>query len=269
MRKKIILYLFFICVARSLSFGGIIITNGLTHEFNVEKGMVYRGSIHLENPSLKEQNIKFYFQDYRYYASGEVFYDDPALKHNPRSNAEWISLPTMFLTLKPESKYELPFEIHVPDSLVKDGTFWCMIMAEGVEPVVFDEAPQEAIQIRSVIRYGIQIATHVSKKETKDIVFENFALQYDKEKKPTLSFDIQNSGNVSLKPDLKIELFNKEGKSVKVFHNPRGRIYPEMSIRNTISLSDIEQGAYKALILADTENDDVFATEINIDVKSK
>lgn len=268
MGKKEFLYLLFSCFIYSLSANTFLITNGLTHEHNVENGRVYRGSINVKNLTTTEKSIKVYIQDYRYYATGDVFYEDPSLMRNQRSNAGWITFSANFVTLKPESKHELQYEIHVPDSLTREGTFWSMIMVEGVDDVNFDDVREDKIQIRSLVRYGVQIVTNVGSHGEKDLAFQNFKLNYDEHKVPNLLFDILNTGTLLLKPEFKLELFNEQGQSVKVVKTKGSRIYPQTSTRNTISIDDLDSGVYKALVLVDTQDDDVFATEINVDIKN-
>lgn len=269
MNKKTILLLFFSVFTYWVGANGFLITNGLTHEHRVDEGVVYRGSIDIENPTSKESNVKLYIQDYRFFATGEIFYDDPLLKNNKRSNADWIQFSTNFLTLQPESKQKLEYEIFVPDSLADQGTYWSMVMLEGIDDSDFEEKKEGQVQIRTLIRYGVQIVTHVGEGGEKDLSFDQFSLSYDEENNPHLVFDIMNTGTLLLRPEFKVELFNEQGESVSVVEQKGDGLYPQTSTRNDIPFANIPAGIYKALVLVDTHDDDIFATEINLDIKSE
>ncbi|PID94279.1 MAG: hypothetical protein CSA95_03690 [Bacteroidetes bacterium] len=249
---------------------GFLITNGLTHEYSVESGMVYRGSIQMENLTKSVRRVKVYMRDYRFYAAGEVFYDDPEEELNPRSNVGWIHFASNFITLSPGSKGQLQYEIRVPDTLTRGGTFWSMVMVEGVDIEAFEKPVEGEVQVRSLIRYGVQIVTHVGSEGKKDLVFDNFALSYDEEAHtPLLSFDLLNTGTLLLRPELKVELFDGKGASVALVEAESPRIYPQLSVRNSLPLNGVTSGTYKAFILVDTSDDEVFATEVNLEIKDK
>lgn len=76
MIKRIFFFLFFI-LQFGLSRASIVVINGLTHNFKVESGQVYKGKIAIENTDNTPQNVKIFLQDFTYKADGSINYSAP------------------------------------------------------------------------------------------------------------------------------------------------------------------------------------------------
>nr|WP_305049517.1 hypothetical protein [Elizabethkingia bruuniana] len=130
---KRILYI----VAFIMQFGplhaSIVVLNGLTHNYKVENGHVYKGKIAIENTGSTSQNVKIYLQDFSYKSDGSVNYTIPLT--NTKTNADWIKLNTNLLTLKAKEKTEVFYEIVVPDKITQAGSYWSVLIVEPVDDI--------------------------------------------------------------------------------------------------------------------------------------
>jgi len=62
-----------------------------------------------------------------------------------------------------------------------------------------------------------------------------------------------------------VELFDQMGASKGKFGGVQYRIYPGTSVRQSIFLDGVPAGTYKALIVIDDGNDDVFGAEYTLE----
>jgi len=67
-----------------------------------------------------------------------------------------------------------------------------------------------------------------------------------------------------MRPDVYVELFSEQGVSVGKFPGVKYRTYPGTSVRQSIDISSVAKGTYKALIVVDAGGDDVFGVQYTI-----
>ena len=85
-----------------------------------------------------------------------------------------------------------------------------------------------------------------------------------KDGKRQLLVDVENTGERWLRGTLWVELYAKEGALVGRFDAGRLRMYPGTSVRYTVDLAGVLAGSYKALIVIDCGDDDVFGANVNL-----
>lgn len=258
------LFLFFLVTCSSYVFGALVITNGLTHQFDVKPGDTIRGAINVSNTSEHSESFIVYQRDYFINHSGESDY--PEASSTNRSNAGWIDYEPDSYTLAPGESNTINYRIKVPDSLELNGTHWSVLLVEGTKSPM--DVNQGLLTVNSVIRYAIQIICHFTGNGTKDVEFINVALRQENESK-LLDVDIINSGDFMLSPILSVELFNEDGKSLGIYKSIRKRVYPKTSRRFEIDLTNLQTGSYESLLLADCTEEDVFGTNLTLEIKDE
>src|SRR6185503_14379647 len=100
--------------------------------------------------------------DYRFLADGSSTYDDPGT--TKRSNAQWVTPQSQRLTIPAGGEVALPYSVKVPAGDSLKGTYWSTIQVEGQAPppVSTDgRAAQPQLALGAVIRYAVQVATHI------------------------------------------------------------------------------------------------------------
>lgn len=248
------------------SFAAIAVQNGLTHQYKVENGKVYKGKIVIQNMADLAQNVKFYVQDQSYHFNGSTHYADPSVSAK-RSNAAWIKLSTNFIVLGKKEKMEVPFEIFVPDSLQDAGSYWSVIMVEPVEDIKPNQKP--GFNIVSVVRYAIQIITDFKSDELNpQLKFENVSINKQDSVQQVLTVAISNQGKVFCMPTTIIELYKKSnGEKVGVFSSSKIGILPDNSKSVNINMGNIAPGDYTAVIISTDENENAFALKAALTIK--
>jgi hypothetical protein len=241
----------------------VVIVGGLTHERTVKVGETYRGVIFVRNTDEEAQEAKLYQTDYQFFFDGRSIYDDPG--NTPRSNADWIVFSPKRLTIPPQEEVAVNYTIKVPDDKSLVGTYWSMLMVEGISKGSLEASVlgKGALGIRQVVRYGIQMVTHIGGSGLGKLEFLDIKLLKEGDRK-LLKIDIENIGERWLKPLLWVELYTQQGILVGRFEGGRLRIYPGTSVRYEVDLSEVLKGEYKALVVADCSGDDLFGASYTL-----
>lgn len=265
MIKNICFQIILLIVSFSSIKANIIILNGLTHNYNIEAGKVYKGKISVENADSHTQNVKFFLQDFTYSADGSIVYSSP--NTNEKTNTNWIKLNTNLISLKAKEKAEVFYEITVPTNAPDPGSYWSVIIAEPVEDIK-PTNDKMGVNITSVVRYAIQVITNLRSEDAKpDLKFEGVKIDKD-EGKQILKVAIANIGNLYCKPVTSIDIYDKKsGQKVGTFFSQAMGLLPQTSKSFHIDLSKIPAAKYNAVLIATDENENAFALNLELEVK--
>ncbi|MCD6116641.1 hypothetical protein J7K93_06485 [bacterium] len=254
----------FFSVKPLLAVEGIFIEGGLTHERTIVPGKTYNGKIVIRNEGDKAKGIRIYKTDYMFRADGANVYGEPGTM--PRSCAEWITYSPTRLVVEAKSTSEVMYTITVPDADTLTGTYWSMFMIEPIpDNLLNPDISKEQIGVKVKWRYGVQIVLNAGTSGTKKLEFVGTKLLKEKDKK-ILQVDIENTGEFWLKPLVWVELYKNEGTLQGKYSSIVMRVFPGTSIRHKFDLTKVPGGTYKALIVADCGNDDLFGVNYTLKV---
>ena len=265
MIKRILLFLALIFQFSSLH-AGIVILNGLTHNYKVENGQVYKGKIAIENTKNSPQSVKIFLQDFSYNAEGSIFYS--RTDSHEKSNSAWIKLNTNLVTLKAKEKTEIFYEITVPKTVVKEGSYWSVVIVEPVDDIKPSDT-RDGVNISSIVRYAIQIITDFDAEKAKpELKFESVKIEKEEGRK-VVKIAIANTGNLYCKPTTKLEIYNrKTGDKIGSFSSPAMGLLPSNSKSFHIDISKVPPEKYNAVIIATDEEENAFALNVELEVKN-
>jgi len=245
----------------------ISVVDGLVQEFAVEPGRKVEGKLLVRNNTDKEQQVRIYQTDYLFRANGDNTYGEPGSA--PRSNSSWSTFTPRELVIPARETSPVFYAVQVPPDQKLVGTYWSMLMVEPVS-ASFDIARTEdgrpVVNIRTVIRYGVQFVTNIGDSGRREIKFLDKQLVL-KDGELILRLDIENTGEKGLRPSVWAELYNKDGTSVGRFGSEQLRIYPGCSARFDIGLPQLAKGQYSALIVADNLDDYVFGAQCTLRIE--
>jgi hypothetical protein len=244
---------------------GISVEGGLTHEKVSHAGETYQGVIMIKNQGDTPQELKIYLSDYRFNYEGQTTYGEPG--KDPRSNANWISFTPSRLSIPPQDRAAINYTITVPADETLKGTYWSMLMIECLpesSPEASDQKEKKlALGITQVMRYAVQVITNIGDTGTKKIKFLKTELLKEKESR-ILQVDVENEGERLLSPQLWTELYAADGTSMGRFQGEQYRIYPNTSKRFRIDITKVPTGTYKALVVADCGENDLFGIQYTL-----
>jgi hypothetical protein len=257
-----------ICVS-AVSHAAIIVTGSLTHEYEVAPGGSYEGSIDVLNQGNGAQEVKAYQTDYSFSADGKVLYGDPGIL--PRSNARWIVVSPRQFTIPPNEIVTVRFTVQVPNDAGMKGTYWSVVMVEPVSPGSPESSasgPKKdtGVGISQVLRYAVQIVTHIGASGSRQLKFSQLQLAAEKDTR-VLLVDVQNTGERWLRGTMWVDLYDSGGKHLAKIDGGRQRMYPGTSVRFSVDLVGVQPATYKALIVVDCGGDDVFGANVNLVLK--
>lgn len=259
---KITLFLLTFLFGFFLAPANILVLNGLTHENSSQPGGKYREQIEIQNNGTDSKDVRIYIRDYWFSYTGESRHDNPGTME--RSNASWIQFSPELLTLKPNEKGYIDFEVSVPSNDLLQGTYWCVIMVEGI--VAPDTTSSTGgVKINTAIRYAIQVITNIGENAKRDLKFLGMELTEENQQK-LLNVSVENTGDYILKPEMSLELFDADGNSAGIFKADRRKTFPGTSITATIILEGIKPGNYTAILVADCDEDHVYGTNLSLEI---
>ena len=242
----------------------------LSQDRDTQLGEVYSGTIMIRNDSNEPQEAKIYQTDYLFYSNGTNSYGEPG--SHPRSNAPWVTFSPSFVTIPPQGTTTVNYNVTVPASTPERplvGSYWSMLMVEGIpkgSPESSGARDKKAeMGITQTIRYGIQIASHIMNTGVRKIEFNDPKLVANDKGGKTFQIDIENIGDIGIRPEVYLELFDASGVSQGKFPGIRYRIYPGTSVRESIDVSAAPKGKYKALVVVDAGGDDIFGAQYDLE----
>jgi hypothetical protein len=243
----------------------IAVLSSTVEEKTAAPGEKYTGTIIVSNQSAQPQVARIYQTDYRFAADGTAHYDDAGT--SARSNASWITPQASRIVVPANSQVSVPYSVAVPlgDSL--RGTYWSMIMVEGApaEPgSANNDGGKPAVAIGAVMRYAVQLATHIRNSGARTVQFASPGAAKDANGVAALDLDVTDTGERGFRPVLWVEVYDAQGTLRAKAKQSRGLLYPGTSLHQHFDLGALPSGTYKAVVFADTGEDAVFATQFTI-----
>jgi hypothetical protein len=232
-------------------------------------GETYTARIEIANSSRTAQVVRLYQTDYTFAADGTSNFDQPGSL--ARSNAAWISLQSEQVTVPAAGSITVPYTVAIPKADSLRGTYWSAIMVEPVAhptPTSSDSANKPRVGLGTVIRYAVQVATHVGTSGARTVRFDAIDAKQGPDStaanKSMLELSVINAGERAYRPALWIELYDSKGALRAKAKQSRGLLYPGCSLRQRFDLGAVPPGTYKAVIFADTGEETVYASQYTV-----
>ena len=242
----------------------IAVLSSTVEEKTAAPGEKYTGTIIVSNQSAQPQVARIYQTDYRFASDGTAHYDEPGT--SARSNAAWITPQASRIVVPANSQVSVPYSVAVPlgDSL--RGTYWSLIMVEGapVDPGAASEGGKPAVAIGAVMRYAVQLATHIRNSGSRTVQFASAGAAKGANGAAALDLDVTDTGERGFRPTLWVEVYDAQGTLRAKAKQSRGLLYPGTSLHQHFDLGTLPSGTYKAVVFADTGEDSVFATQYTV-----
>lgn len=249
----------------------ISVRSQLSHDETVVPGESYAGIILVRNDTDKPQQAKVYQTDYLFYSDGTNYFGEPG--QLDRSNAGWIELAASSMMVPPRGSVEISYRVNVPESIngtSPSGSYWSVIMVEGVPEAspenVANERPDNSLGVIQVTRYGVQVASHLENSSRPVLTITESQLTRAENEEATLSLAVQNEGDGLVRPDVWIELYGADGTAIGRMDGVTNRLYPGTSVKQRINLGKLDPGSYRALVIMDAGDEDVFGAEYTLNI---
>lgn len=247
---------------------GISLKSPMTIEKSLSPGGTVEGTLDLLNMTDAPQQARVYQTDLTPLPKGAVDFGEPGKA--PRSNAGWLVVTPQQFTIPAGSTAQVNYLIRVPADDTLKGTYWSVIMVEGIAPAALEPPKQTdkaLFAMNTVMRYAIQMITNIGDSGTRDLKFVDRRIA-TVEGKRTLQLDLGNDGERWLHPTLWAELYDAQGASKGRFEGGRARVYPgDMSQTCSFDLSGLAAGKYTALIVADNGDEEVFGAQYDLELE--
>jgi hypothetical protein len=250
------------------------VLGSLVREFTLAPGEEAQGRVLVRNSSDRPQVVRAYLTDLDPRAGGRGF---PEAGTEVRSNSGWLFLLPAEQVLAPRATGSISFILRVPEALEAAGTYWSMLMIEGVSPDELAPPATEDGQIRVTLRErfrtGVRLTTHVTGGAA---VAASPSLRFAERELltsaqgPALRLVLENDGPVAVRVRLWVEVFDSEGYSLGRYSPdpPTMALLPGGSGERRVSLADLPPGTYDGLVIADNQDENVFGARYQIEIAS-
>lgn len=243
----------------------ISVVGALSRPMLLEPGEEAQGRIIVRNQGSRARVVRARLTDYRSLADGTTHYGEAG--RLDRSNASWLHILPREQSIAGNSSASFTFIVRVPRDPSLAGTYWSMLMVEPVAVKALEPPDHEdrrpRLNIRTSVRTGIHLVTHIRGTGRADVRFQEQTL----EKAAGLiwlRFDLENTGERQVNAAVWVELFDEGGVSTGRFDAPRQSLLPGNSARVRLPLPGVPSGTYLALVIADDGGDSVFGARYEI-----
>ncbi|KYG74927.1 hypothetical protein EV198_0562 [Roseivirga ehrenbergii] len=260
--KKIFLTLVLIASLASSAFASVTIINGLTHMYNGNSGDVIVGEIVLINGSDIEQRVKFSINEAIFSCGANRVFTE--MNPHLQSSSGWIDSGVTERLLLPRERYVHKFKITIPKDQGLKGSFWSVMMVY-VERPIKEEMLNNSIGLNTKIRYAVGLLTNVNGFDEPNLDFEQVQLD-EKTGKRALGIKMKNDGAFIEGVKLSLEVYDSKGNKVKVLETDRNLVFPGVCKDYIIDISDLPEGEYQCLLLAEARKEYV-GTNISLTQK--
>ena len=244
-----------------ISIANVIVLNGLTHTHESKSGQLISGVIKLKNTKDSNQRVIIYFNDLFQKCGEKTLLTIESTHSNSIKN--WLSTEVNEYVLKPKEEYELVYTIKVPDNATLIGSYWGVLMVEIEEPIKEDEL-EYSVKLESKVRYGIQIIADINSKNKSELEFNNIEILKENDIANAIKLEVKNLGHFYVQPTIVLEIFNENGKQEKKLEVKFKKIYPGHCKLFNLNVSDIPNGKYTGVIVADY-GEDMYAIDIEFE----
>jgi len=252
-----------ILLVSSHSEAGIIVGE-LSHEKMVHIGEFYQGEITLTNNDSLPQEVLIYQTDYLFFSDGSNQFGEAGKLE--RSNATWITFSPHQLEVPPHESSQVSYEVTVPSDPTLVGTYWSILMVEELSSDSSFDLSLKQVGVRQVMRYGVQCITHIGSIGLTRLSFTGTRLAVAEDGEKELQVDVENTGERWAVPTAWMELYDIGGRYVGRFEGGRYRIFPGTSVRFQMKFRDIPSGKYKAMVILDTGDQNVFGAKYDLEL---
>src|SRR2546430_11621021 len=180
----------------------IAVVGSTVEEHTAAPGQSYEGTILIRNLTARPQPVRIYKSDYLFFADGTSHFDDAGT--TPRSNANWIKPSASSIVVPPSGEITIGYTISVPAIDTLRGTYWSAIMVEGA-PTAPPPVAAKQVGIGAVIRYAVQLATHLPTTGSRKDAFANQTISTDSAGHRVLEIEVRNMGERAYRPNMWVE----------------------------------------------------------------
>lgn len=247
--------------------GAGISVDELAEERTLGPGGWSEGRITVRNRGEDAECVRVYQSDYMFFSDGTNSYGSPG--SDERSNAAWVEFSPDYLELAAGSAADIEFAVSVPPDSSLVGTYWSLLMVEGLRPDGEGErepGEESSSGISQTVRYGVLIVTNIGDTGETSVRFAESVLSAEEGGARNLLVDVENIGERGLRPRLWVELHDTSGRRFGRFESEPRRLYPGTSVRFRVDLSDAPTGSYQALVVVDNGDEHVFGAQYSLDL---
>jgi hypothetical protein len=240
------------------TFAQIVITNGLTHQFQTANGQI-TGIIKLKNSGKNPETFISSKYEIIFNCGNYASFSDK--ETHDRSLNNWLEFDVDEKTLSPNQEFDLVFRISIPDD-VMSGTYWSAVMIEHGDLI----GSNTALNVQSKARYAVQIIVNKGSFEAPKLIYKKVNISsYGKDSK-IVRVELENTGFYSVIVKTQLELYDEKGIKVQTVKGDVKNIYPSRCNIYDIVVKNLRPGKYDGVVMSDTGKK-IYASNISFKIE--
>ncbi|HQD39249.1 MAG: hypothetical protein GX766_04365 [Firmicutes bacterium] len=226
-----------------------------------------RGQLEIElyNPEAEQRTVRAYLGDWELGTGGEpVFHPAGTL---PNSAAGQLKLADPLVVLGPGERGKLRLEVEVPKEQRGSRAAMLFVEAGQLPPPTSALENQMQISVQTLLRYGIKIYVVAQGTEEPASKINDLRLQPPSEGKIPVNIVLQNSGNIHLRYQCRLEVRSLEGEVLEEKELAPFSILPGAvrTVQSEIKLPPF--GKYLLLAVLDYGSEKLLAAEAPFEIR--
>jgi len=231
--------LLFLILGLSVCYGQVLFLGSMFQEKEVEKGQTCFIEFSVVNTKESDIEINLLKKDFLFTDEGKAKFLEPGTVE--RSNSDWILIKHERLLLGGKKRVDIKIPVVIPKEQGLRGSYYSLLIVRFRSPV---KVVEKRGKLNIALQYGVQVVTTISGGE-KNIRYSRVEVVGDEKDK--LLVEVENSGEIYERFDLKCEIEQVESKAFRVF--------PECKRQLTLGLEGLEDGEYSTRLILDNGED--------------
>lgn len=246
----------------SYVFPNVFVLNGLTHFYSGKSGDVISGQVVLKNVSTETQYVTFELSD-AIFSETEGRMLSSGNGHSQSSKA-WFNGSLMTKTLHPEERYVYQFTIQIPSNGQLKGIYWSMLLINVKDRYKWGNL-EDTVDSPPTTSHNITLITHLENDDLLNLDFKSIGIRNNS---VTLESELEvllyNHGPTMEAVRLSVEVYDREGNIIFERSTERLQTMPGLSKDFKIDFSQLPDGDYECVLLADIGGDGFIATRFDL-----
>lgn len=149
---------------------------------------------------------------------------------------EWTDVKSKSLTIPPYEVIDVPFEIKIPADAPPGQYLGGIVIENGLSDTTEKDEKKKGTSISVKTRIGSRVYLTIPGEIIEDVNFTDFFAKKEITGNTRFFLTLENKGNMSYEPEVKIDIFDQSGNLYETIKKPLGTIAPMSTIKPVVEM---------------------------------
>lgn len=214
---------------------GVKVYSELVRWHEVSGGKTKTAKIEVGNTTSEEIRVRIGTENYFFGIERE------GTEHDHNRSLD-INYSPSVLQVPAKSLREITYSVTLPDSA--SGSYWKMLTVMPVSQDALSDT-SGTVQMKQRYRWGINVVATAPGGKV------DVKVNRVRHENGNLLLDLKNTGSVSIRPMIELQVFNQNGERVGTFKGTQHLLHPKTSLTTNIDVSSLESREYSGVLILD------------------